>query len=64
LSVAKNYAAIPPLTYASVKAQMREKELAVIRDVIANKSDETRLGWYNDETRDAMTALLEAATKK
>jgi len=64
LVVARDYATIPPKTYASVKAQMRERELTRINTVIAAQSDPTLNSWYSDETPIAMTALLEAATRK
>jgi enoyl-CoA hydratase len=64
LAVANDYAAIPPETYAKVKGQLRQKELETINTVLAEGSDATRNGWYSDETRPAMAALLEAATKK
>ncbi len=63
LAVARNYAAIPPKTYASVKMQMRKNELDLISRVLAEGTDTTRNSWYSDETRGAMTALLEAATR-
>ncbi len=64
LGVARDYAAIPPKTYANVKAQLREKELNIINTVLAEGTDATRNGWYSDETTNAMSALLEVATKK
>jgi len=63
LAMARHYAAIPPMTYASIKAQMRHRELSVIRETIENKTDPSRDGWYSDETPAAMAALLDAATK-
>lgn len=64
LDVAGSYASIPPQTFATVKAQARERELTLIRDVIAKGTDPTRDGWYSDETVPSMRALLEAATRK
>lgn len=63
ITVARDYATIPPRTFASIKAQMRAGELHLINETIADKSDPTRDGWYTDETTGAMQALLEAATK-
>lgn len=64
ITVARDYASIPPKTYAAIKAQMREGELNLIRSVMEEQSDPTLDGWYSDETKPAMAALLEAATKK
>ncbi len=64
IAVARDYAAIPSKTYASIKAQMRQNVLAHIHTVLTEGSDPTLRGWYSDETRPAMAAVLEAATKK
>ncbi len=64
LEVAHDYARIPPLAFANIKAQMRKSVLDRVARVIADKSDPTRDGWFTDETVQAMSALLEAATKK
>ena len=64
IAVARDYATIPAIAYANVKAQTRAEALRVINDTIAQKSDPTRPGWFSTETRGAMRALLEAATRK
>ena len=64
LEIAREYARIPPLTFASIKTQMRKSIVDKVTKVVADKSDPKRRGWYNEETRDAMSTLLAAATKK
>ena len=64
LVCARDYAAIPPIAYANVKAQMRAGSLRSMRDVIDQKSDPARSGWFTEETRQAMVKLLQEATRK
>ncbi|MFC1664609.1 enoyl-CoA hydratase/isomerase family protein [Pseudomonadota bacterium] len=64
LAVAQDYASIPPVAYAGVKAQMRAEALGNMKNAISDKTDPTRLGWFSDETRTAMEELLVAATSK
>lgn len=64
VAVARDYASIPPATFAAVKAQMRAGPLSLIRTAIAESSDPARDGWFSEETPAAMAALLQAATKK
>ena len=64
IEIAQDYARIPPLAFANIKAQMRKPVLDRISQVIADKSDPARIGWFTDETVQAMSALLESATKK
>ncbi len=64
LEIAHEYARIPQLTFASVKTQMRKSIVDKVTKVVADKSDPKRHGWFNEETLDAMSALLAAATKK
>lgn len=58
VDVARDYARIPPKTYAAVKRQMRSGTIAVIRDAMANGANTPADGWFNDETRDAMAAMI------
>ncbi len=58
LGVARDYAATPPGAYAAVKAQIRGPALKRIDRVIADKSDPLRGGWFTDETKAAMAAML------
>jgi enoyl-CoA hydratase/carnithine racemase len=64
IEMARDYARIPPIAFASIKAQMRKTVLDRIARVIADKSDPARDGWFTDETVAAMSALLAAATIK
>jgi len=64
LAVAQDYASIPPIAYAKVKAQMRAGALSIMNDVLIHNSDPTRLRWFSDETESAMAQLLAAATRK
>lgn len=64
LEMAREYARIPPLTFANIKTQMRKTIVDKVAKVVADKSDPKRNGWFNEETRDSMRALLAAATRK
>jgi hypothetical protein len=61
--MARQYRAIPPQTYASVKAQVRGDVVAGYRKALT-AGDPALDGWFNDETLPAATALLAAATGK
>ncbi len=58
VDVARDYASIPPVAYAGVKMQLRGGTLGIIRGAIEGQSDPVRNGWFTDETRDAMKAML------
>ena len=58
LTVARDYAENPPLAYASIKTQLRQPALTIIRDAIDNRSDPTRGGWFTAETKAAMAAMI------
>lgn len=58
LKMAQDYARIPPKTYAAVKHQMRSETIAVIRDAMANGANTPADGWFNDETKRAMAAMI------
>ena len=64
MEVARDYASIPAVAYAGIKAQLRSRTLGIIKDTIESQSDPARNGWFTDETRDAMTTLMVAATRK
>lgn len=64
IAVARDYATIPAIAYANVKAQIRAEALSIINDTIARRSDPAGDEWFTAETRGAMAALLEAATRK
>jgi enoyl-CoA hydratase/carnithine racemase len=63
-SVARQFAALPPRTFAAVKAQMRAPALRIINSAIEAKSDPARASWFSDETIPAMKAMLDATRKQ
>ena len=63
LRKAESFAKIPPQTFANIKKQIRGEKLQIMHNIIIKKTDETRLGWYSQETKSAMTNLLKATTK-
>jgi len=58
LEVARDYARIPPRTYAEVKRQMRSEAITLISNAMANGANSPADGWFSDETRDAMAAMI------
>ena len=64
LAVARDYAAIPPVAYAKVKAQIRLPVLQKIENALIQKSDPTLAGWFTDETREAMAEVLASAKRR
>ena len=58
VSVAGEYARLPQKTFASIKSQMRASALKTINEAINSKSDPTRTGWFSEETKPAISALL------
>ncbi len=61
LAVAEDYAGIPPIAFAGVKAQMRAPAINIIKEALAQKSDVVRAAWFSEETSTSATALLKAA---
>lgn len=55
---AQDFATIPPKTFASVKQQTRGPALGVIDAAMKNGANAPKGGWYNDETRAAMAAMI------
>lgn len=64
MAVARDYASLPPLTYAAIKAQMRAPTLGLIDEILKSNADPTRSGWFSEETAPAMKAVLAAAKAK
>jgi enoyl-CoA hydratase/carnithine racemase len=64
VAVARDYARIPPRTYGDVKAQMRAPVLMTVNAAIEQQSDPARAGWFSDETKPAMTAMLSSTRKQ
>ncbi len=62
VSVARDYAAIPPMAYGDVKRQLRGAAMDKIHDAIENGNDPTLNGWFTEESQAAASALLAAAT--
>lgn len=62
--VARDYATIPPIAYARVKAQMRAQSVQTMAQALKQKTDPTLAGWFTDETRSAMARALACAKHK
>lgn len=58
VATAQSFATIPPKTYAAVKAQLRGDVVARIDAAMEAGANEPEGGWFNDETRDAMRAMI------
>lgn len=58
LHAARHYASIPPVTFASVKRQIRGEVIARIEAAMANGANTPEGGWYTDETKPAMAAMI------
>jgi enoyl-CoA hydratase/carnithine racemase len=58
LSVAADMARLPPQTYASIKAQIRDDTIERIQDAMANGANAPAGGWFNDETVAAMQRMI------
>ena len=58
VSVAQDYAAIPPGTYAEVKRQMRGPVIETIENAMANGANTPPDGWFTAETKAAMSRII------
>ncbi len=58
MRAARHYATIPPATFASVKRQIRGEVIARIEAAMAGGANTPAGGWYNDETKPAMAAMI------
>ena len=58
LIVAEDYSNIPKKTYSRIKRQVRGVSIAKINELMKNNSGVPVDGWYGDETRAAMDAML------
>ena len=63
-AVAREYAGNPPLAYAAIKKQVRADALEKIRAAVEDLTDPTRSGWFTDETKASMDAILAASAAK
>jgi enoyl-CoA hydratase/carnithine racemase len=64
LAAARDYADIPPHTFAAVKAQLRGETLRRIRVAVQRKEDPMLDGWFSEETREAARTQLAAVKQK
>lgn len=58
LAAARDLAAIPPRTYAAVKQQLRGPLIAELEAAMEAGANDPEGGWYNEETRAAMKAMI------
>lgn len=58
LKVAEQYAALPPKTYATAKAQLRAATVEAIETAMKNGANAPEGGWFTDETKPAMAAMV------
>jgi enoyl-CoA hydratase len=61
LKEAQHFASIPPTTFAAVKHQIRGDVIACIEQAMADGANAPAKGWFNDETKDAMAAMIGSA---
>lgn len=59
LSEARKLAELPPIAYASIKAQLRADVIARIRAAIDGGGNNPEGGWFNAETKSAMQRMLD-----
>jgi enoyl-CoA hydratase/carnithine racemase len=58
LKMAETYAALPPKTYATVKNQLRGATVQRIETAMENGANTPEGGWFSDETKPAMAAMV------
>nr|WP_323776842.1 enoyl-CoA hydratase/isomerase family protein [Amylibacter sp.] len=58
LDLAAQYAALPPKTYAASKADLRGTTVQRIETAMQNGANTPKGGWFSDETKTAMAAML------
>lgn len=58
LDLAAQYAALPPKTYAASKADLRGATIQRIETAMQNGANTPEGGWFSDETKTAMAAML------
>jgi enoyl-CoA hydratase/carnithine racemase len=61
LKVAESYAALPPNTYATAKSQLRGAVVQHIETEMKNGANAPEGGWFSDETKPAMKAMVGSA---
>lgn len=58
LIVAREYAALPPKTYAVAKSQLRQNVAERIETALQNAASSGPVGWFSEETKPAMAAMV------
>ncbi|WGI23206.1 enoyl-CoA hydratase/isomerase family protein [Amylibacter sp. IMCC11727] len=58
LKAAEKYAALPPKTYAVAKSQLRRDTVQAIETAMKNGANTPEGGWFSDETKPAMQAMV------
>lgn len=58
LQEARTLARLPASAYARIKRQIREDTILTIEHAIAHPSDRAQTGWFTEETRAAMRAMI------
>lgn len=58
LKMAEYYAALPPKTYAIAKRQLRGSVVQEIENAMKNGANAPDGGWFSDETKPAMVAMV------
>lgn len=56
--VAEQYAALPPKTYAVAKDQLRGAVVQAVENAMENGANSPNGGWFTDETKPAMAAMV------
>ncbi len=64
VAVARDYAAIPPQTFAAVKRQLRGPLLERVAAMVADGSDPMSRDWLTPETHEAVRATLAALARR
>jgi enoyl-CoA hydratase len=58
VSVARDYANIPPIAFASIKRQTRGQAIEAINKAMRSGASDPKDCWYNEETTSAMAAIM------
>lgn len=58
LKVAQSYAVLPLKTYATAKRQLRQETVQHIETAMKNGANTPKGGWFSDETKPAMKAMV------
>ncbi len=62
LTEARHFASIPPKTFAAVKQQIRGDVIGLIEQAMADGANAPAQGWFNEETKNAMAAMIGSAS--